>query len=87
MMPFKPSAGAHTNLLNCQADLGRSSAATLEYADAIAFLRQAQRRDAATKAGADDQPIEIEIGVWRSGRSLHARGRAVITSAAERPSA
>jgi len=40
------------------------AAPCLEDRDAVAFLGQAQRRDAAAKAGADDQPVVILCTVW-----------------------
>src|SRR5690606_37921104 len=46
--------------------------ARLDDADAVALLRQPQRRDAATEAGADDEDVVVEVraiptdGVTRS---------------------
>src|SRR5262249_18994017 len=40
----------------------------LEHRDAVALLGQAQRRDAAAKAGADDQPVRVESTIHAEPR-------------------
>ena len=80
-MPRRPSAGAHRKRVRSQVVFGEVLVAVattgLEDADLVALLGEAQRRHAAAEAGADDQPVVVEIlGGIRHAVPLPRRGDA-----------